>query len=502
MIKVFLLYPDKDFDPDQTLPPNAANLIQDMALQLVFEAMAANDEYLENVIQRVVLSSLNEETTIRYRQEILQDCLLNPDVIQQLYAVPLEFLERKRKHWLWVSSNRSSPASILDSAQQMLEASLDLLWQLRRIADEHAGEFNSAGFERFFSMIQRELDDAYLATVEQQVRALRFPNGILLSARLGMGNEGTNYILCKPKDDGRGLVRRMLAKKTPVYTYTLQPRDDNGARMLEALWNRGIARAANAVAQAAEHIESFFNVLRRELAFYIGCLNLHRRLQALGTPVTYPRVVPDGEEHLLSCEGLYDITLALATQQKVVGNEVLAQGKDLVLITGANQGGKTTFLRSIGQAQIMMQCGMFVPAVSFSANTVSGIFTHFKREEDQNMQSGKFEEELKRMSEIVDYVKPGGLILCNESFSSTNEREGSEIAWQIVSGLLEKQVQIFYVTHLYEFASRFYQTKTANVLFLRAERLPDGTRTFKQKQGEPLESSSGLDLFHKIFRSG
>jgi len=498
MMKVFLLHPERDFDSSRGLPPNTAELTQDLELNTLFEAMAQRDEFLFGVARQVVLSSLDEIDTIHYRQEILKDCLEHPDVIRKIYRIPLEFMERKRSQWLWISTRYSGPSSILSSAQKMLESSLDLLWRLRKIADTYAGIFSSRGFHRFFAMIQQELDDEYLAVVERHVKALRFPDGVLLSAQLGMGNEGTNYVLCKPNGADQNWVRRLFDRKSPVYSYTLHPRDDHGARVLGDLRDRGVARAANAVAQAADHIESFFKVLQLELAFYIGCLNLHEQLQQMGAPVTFPQPAP-ADERRLSCKGLYDVTLALTMKQTVVGNDVAADGKSLVMITGPNQGGKTTFLRSIGPAQLMMQCGMFVPAESFSANLCTGLFTHFKRAEDKTMESGKFQEELKRMSAIVDFLTPNALILCNESFAATNEREGSEIAWQIVSALLERRVKVFYVTHLYELARRFYEKPGADALFLRAERLPDGTRTFKLREGEPLETSYGVDVYHKIF---
>ena len=99
------------------------------------------------------------------------------------------------------------------------------------------------------------------------------------------------------------------------------------------------------------------------------------------------------------------------------------------------------------------------------------------------------------MSTIVDYLTPNALLLLNESFAATNEREGSEIARQIVNALLEKGIKVYYVTHLYEFARSFYGD---NVLFLRAERLPDGRRTFRLKEAGPLETSYGVDLHRKI----
>ncbi|MER8376745.1 hypothetical protein NKH19_22355 [Mesorhizobium sp. M1338] len=64
----------------------------------------------------------------------------------------------------------------------------------------------------------------------------------------------------------------------------------------------------------------------------------------------------------------------------------------MVVITGANQGGKSTFLRGVGLAQLMMQCGMFVPA-AFCGSVCDGVFTHYKRGEDATMKSGKLDEE-------------------------------------------------------------------------------------------------------------
>ena len=191
----------------------------------------------------------------------------------------------------------------------------------------------------------------------------------------------------------------------------------------------------------------------------------------------------------------------MTMKQKVVGNKINADYQDLVIITGANQGGKSTFLRSIGLAQLMMQCGMFVPAESFSANVCCGLFTHYKREEDASMESGKFDEELSRMSAIIGAISSDALILFNESFAATNEREGSEIARQIVSALLEQRIKVFFVTHLYEFAHSFYDKKMENAIFLRAERQQDGSRTFKLSQGEPLPTSYGQDLYQKVFES-
>ena len=495
-MNVFLMYPDRDFTPDQVLPSNDAALIQDLELIVLFEAMAQGDRYLFEVANQVVLSSLDAPDTIRYRQEILQDCLQNSEVIRQIYQIPIQALETKQRLWMGIFTR--SPSGILSSAGTMLEMYVAFLGLLKQIADEHASKFESAGFRRFLTMIQSELDDDYFAVVTGHLEALKFRRGVTLSAELGFGNEGANYILRKPNPDKQNLIERITGPKATVYSYTLHPKDDHGASALADLMDRGLNLVANAVAQASDHINSFFSLLRQELAFYIGCLNLSEQLTTLGEPITIPQPAPASQDRL-SFKGLYDIGLALTVKEKVVGNDLQADKKNLVLITGANQGGKSTFLRSIGLAQLMMQCGMFVPAEYYSANVCKRIFTHYKREEDSSMTRGKFDEELSRMSDIIDQITPHSMVLFNESFAATNEREGSEIARQITSALLDLKVKVFYVTHLYELAHRYYDDKINSALFLRAERKASGERTFRVIEGEPMQTSFGMDVYQEIF---
>ncbi|PZR98272.1 MAG: DNA mismatch repair protein MutS [Chloroflexi bacterium] len=238
--------------------------------------------------------------------------------------------------------------------------------------------------------------------------------------------------------------------------------------------------------------------LRAELAFYVGCLNVHAQLSEKGEATCFPVPLPPGNP-VLSAQGLYDVCLALRIEARVVGNDVNADSKWLVMITGANQGGKSTFLRSVGLAHLMMQCGMFVSAESFRANVCDGVFTHFKREEDVGMKSGKLDEELHRMSDIAGRITPNCILLCNESFVATNEREGSEIARQVLRALIEASVKVVFVTHLFDLAHGFYLQEMDTVLFLRAERQAGGQRTFKLIEGEPLPTSYGEDSYRRVF---
>ncbi|HZU68760.1 MAG TPA: hypothetical protein VFA09_15890 [Ktedonobacteraceae bacterium] len=495
-MKAFLLYRDRDFDIQRPLPPNAPALVQDLELSTLFKAMALGDTFLFDVVQKVMLNSLTDLDAIRYRQDILQDCLKNAPIIREIYTLAIEAIEGERKNYLGLLTNY--PSWVLSRSIEVLKMFVELLRKLRQLAGEHVARFESEGFTTFFAMLQRELSEDYLASVQEHLRALKFPHGALISAELGQGNKGTNYTLRKPPDQKQNWVERIFAEKPTTYGFTIDDRDESGSRALSDLKDRGFNLAANALAQSVDHVLSFFQMVKTELAFYLGCMNLYAQLTQMGEPVCFPVPLAAGERsHVF--QGLYDACLALTMKQTVVGNDLEAAGKDLVIITGANQGGKSTFLRSIGLAQVMMQSGIFVPAESFSANVCAALFTHYKRKEDASMKSGKLDEELSRMSAIIDMITPNAMVLLNESFAATNEREGSEIARQIVSALVERRVEVFFVTHLYEFAHGFYQQRKGNVLFLRADRQADGRRTFKLIEGEPLQTSFGEDVYHKVF---
>jgi DNA mismatch repair ATPase MutS len=197
------------------------------------------------------------------------------------------------------------------------------------------------------------------------------------------------------------------------------------------------------------------------------------------------------------CRNLRDVCLALTMGRNVIGNEVDGNDKPLIVITGANRGGKSTFLRSVGLAQLMMQCGMFVTADFFGSSLHTGLFTHYKRREDRAMRSGKFDEELVRMNWIADHIRRRAMVLFNESFAATNEREGSEVAVQIVSALLENDVTVLFVSHMYQLTRSFLNSD--RVLFLRADRDDDGIRSFRLREAKPLSNSFGADLYRDIF---
>jgi DNA mismatch repair ATPase MutS len=296
----------------------------------------------------------------------------------------------------------------------------------------------------------------------------------------------------------RSLLERITPSGPASYGFTIADRDEYGMQALGELRGRGIALAANALAQSTDHVLRFFDVLRAELGFYVSCLNLHDQLLSTGLATCLPDPLQPHERGI-TARGLCDPALALHLRAPPVASDIDADGTQLIIVTGANQGGKSTFLRSIGLAQLMMQAGMFVTAHALRAPASRGVFTHFKREEDPTMTRGKLEEELDRMSTIADQISSGSLLLCNESFAATNEQEGSEVAREVIRAMTEADVRAVFVTHLYDLAETLHRQRLAGAVFLRAEREPDGRRTFRIVPGEPLSTSYGQDSYRRIF---
>ena len=494
-MKAYLMHRDADVDLDATPVWNEQDLTGDLEIDTVLAAMAGGDPFLADVARRTLLAGLHDPEAIRYRQDVLADFLAQPAVLNEMYTVAVEAITGERQ--VYPGSLFRSPEITLHRSVQVLTLFRPLLSRLRAVADTHGDSVRSEGLTRFLRMLTEELDDAYFREVDDHLRRLAFGNGVLISAGLGAGLAGTDHTLRKPAVDTRRWFERLLAQGPPSFTYTVPDRDEGGFRALGELRVRGIDLVADALAQSTEHILAFFRMLRTELGFYLACVNLHDQLVARGNPTCFP--VPATTGLTVVCEGLYDPSLALTTDQSVVGNDVDARDGRLIVVTGANQGGKSTFLRSVGLTQLMAQAGMFAPARALQMSLSTGVFTHCRREEDATMTSGKLDEELTRMSAVVDHLTPGALMLSNESFAATNEREGSQIARAILQALIEAGIHVVVVTHLYDLAHRLYIDRTPGAVFLRAPRTDDGRRTFHLEPGEPLPTSYGKDVFRQVF---
>jgi len=493
-VRVHLLFPDRDADVGATLPQGAADLIADLDLEPVLEAMRP-DPRLGDLCGSVLLRPLADPATIAWRQHVLADALADPTAMRTLFALAGEALQSQ--HSIWMYAGRTAE-SLLSRAIHGLRALLPVLRRLSSFAAARLPSARSDGLAQLYRRLVEELDTGYLDEMAALLAQLEFPEGVLTRARLdASGLLGSLELLAPARGRrpwwavfGFGPPRRLR--------FTLAERDESGARALAELRDDAIHDVAATLSRSCDHVVGFFRQLRGESGFYVGCLQLHERLAAWGVPTCWPVPAPAGSS--LSASALCCLSHAVRAGEAPVPNDLAGPEVGLAVVTGANQGGKTTFLRSVGCAQLLLQAGVFAPATSYRASLAPAIHTHFRRAEDDDLASGKLEEELIRMSRIVDRCRPGDLLLMNESFASTDEVEGTYLAADIVDALLDHGVRVLVVTHFHRLA-RHYRGRPGTT-FLTAERTADGRRSYRVVPGDPVATSHGRDLYEQVFGPG
>jgi len=494
-MNVFLMYPDRDFDMEKELAEYTGDLCQDLDFNVVFDVMGGGDSGIRKIAETAMLLPMSDAEEILYRQDVLKDCLAFPEVVQQLYGLSSEVIDKESKNYL--NFFKSYPEQILGRSVNVLELFSEALGKLRGIAEKNISSFQSKGFRNFFGSMISELNSDYMSQMKRYLKMLKFPNGIHAGTSLESGLHAEKYVLHSGASQKQNIFGSLLGKKGRYFTYTISDQDSSQERGLSSLKDRALADVASAVLASCSFILNYFHSLKNELSFYLGCLNLHRHLLKLGVTTCFPGI-QGGSEKGISTDSISNLGLVLAAQNKISTNNLEAKDRKLVIITGANQGGKTSFLKSIAQAQIMMQCGMFVAAHSYIGSVTTGIYTHFTREEDASMTSGKLDEELTRMSRLVDEMSPGSIVFFNDSFASTNEREGSEIAKQIINALLACDITVYVVTHFYQLSHGYEKLDDPSFFFLRADRDQSGARSYKILPGLPKKTGFSQDIYKQI----
>lgn len=463
----------------------------DLGLDELYAAMALGDKFIGQVVKAVVPASLTDVDVIRYRQSVLGDFLTTPDMLHDLFALATEAVAVRR----WGSGRGGTPRVKLGLARQPLEELAVYLRKLRQTCEKYAGACTSDGLTRLCAALTDLLDEQYLVTLSEHLESLDFADyGIMFSATLGAGNKPYRVMLHEPPKE---VKRTLFGSRRDGTAFEATSDFELPNDPLMAVIEPPLDAVAEVVSRATDNVQEFFRSLRAELAFYLGCLNLHDRLRRAGVPICFPEPAVGGGP-VLRAEELRDTSLCLSSNT-VVGNSIDAVGHTLLVVTGANSGGKSTFLRSVGVAQLMMQAGMFVTAGAFTADVREGVFTHFVQPEDPSMTHGRLDEELARVREITDELRAGAMVLFNEPFASTNDQEAGAIADPIVTALLDSGVKVLIVTHLYDFVRRRYDAGYRSDIFLRAERAPDGRRTYRLAVGAPEATSHGQDIFARIF---
>lgn len=536
-MKAYLLYPQKEWI--NTKPYfDEKSVIQDLGLRILYmmaarkvimegekvKAIDKPDLFIEETMKKMLVVPLESTEEIVYRQEILQDCLENPQFIVGLYELCQEVLKgwdnlgRRAKEKV---GNRNSMANLLTDIR-LLQLFVHGLKRIKELLAEYDGVLKSQGLlalkERLYQVFPDKLQEELFQIIEdifffaqdpeaeERVREVVKRPRVVLKCSLGGGLKLQNFRLeevstvekkYRNPNSAISKVQGYLQSRTPdsVTIREDSPMQEQAAHM-EFEVVQYIMTYCNTF---STRFHSFFDQLCLQTAFYRGAVNLKDHMNRFQLETCLPTV---GDQGTLRFEDLKEVVMCMEQRIVAVGNTCDLEDTMLLIVTGANQGGKSTFLRSIGIAQVMMQCGLMVTAKSFESGIFPALFTHFTRREDSEMNSGRLDEELGRMSRIIDNLGERSMILLNESFATTTEKEGSVIAYDIVKALTEAGVKILTVTHLLSFAQRMYDEAGGGqgIEFFSAQRLEDGRRTFKMIQHAPELTSFGLDLYERIVR--
>lgn len=537
-MNVNLLFADREWGSQSTYY-DCAGIVQDLKLDVLFDTAAygfvmkngkvmyleREDEYVSEVIRKVMLCPLVNGADVVYRQTVLKDCLKNEDFIKYLYKISSNVSEQWNqlgKNGKTAGSSETKSGLINDiRAMRMLVSAVS---EVRALAPKYKACLTSKGLLALFDGIDKEfsveyeeqlvkvLDDMTFFVDTQQTKIdsstyKSFEPMIEVNCTLSDGLKLEMKELEEFKTVERIKLIGMLAKIRGQYNKLVPNRISlykneeiyTDVKELEFKLVSYVMASCSSILKSLDH---FFEQLRFQTAFYIGGLNLIHHMERYKLDYCFPRV---GECDALCFDELKEMVMAIENHGGMIANSGKHDGKKLMIITGANQGGKTTFLKSLGIAKVLMQSGLTVCAKKFESELSSGIFTHFSRREDSAMNSGKLDEELRRMDRIIGHVDKKSLVLMNESFASTTEKEGSEIMEGIVSALHERGIKIYTVTHLLSFAKDMFEKQEKNadsdMAFLCAERLEDGTRTFRMVPHSPELSSFGLELYDQIIGS-
>lgn len=221
----------------------------------------------------------------------------------------------------------------------------------------------------------------------------------------------------------------------------------------------------------------------REIQFYLAYLQCMVLGRKRGLHFCYPVISETNRE--ISGEDGCDLALQLSLpEQKVVGNTFSWQGRErMMIVTGPNQGGKTTFARMVGQLMYLASLGLPVAARQAEFFLPDHIFTHFERQEAEVTQNGKLQDDIIRIHEILPQLTQKSFLIINEMFASTTLSDAVALGRLIMQAISARDTFCIYVTFLEELAT--FNEKTISMVseiaadqetrtYRLGRRVPDG----------------------------
>lgn len=472
-----ILYPTTRDTRQET--PNAPSFLADLNLDQVIDAIVARKQ--EYDLRPFFYTPLTDPDTIQYRHEVMQD-LESESLLGSVRA----FAER-----MVVMRRHLGSLAKLDYASHkqgwFLEAALVYCEAVSGLArDLDQAQLRSRGFAGFHSYLTDYVASEGFVTLSED--ATRVKAG-LLAIRYCTVINGLRVRVRKYDDevDYSAEVLKTFDKfaQGTAKDYRFGLSTAVGMNYVEAqivaclakLHPEAFANLDEFCGRHASFLDETVRAFDREIQFYVSYLEFAARFRRVGLEFCYPQISETKEIH--SRDG-FDLALAnklVKDSAPVVCNDFYLQGQErVIVVSGPNQGGKTTFARAFGQLHYLASIGCPVPGSEARLFLFDRLLTHFEREEDIANLRGKLQDDLVRIHAALEQATPNSILILNEVFSSTTLQDAVFLSQEIMARIVDLDCLCVWVTFVDEMAA--FSEKTVSMVSTVVRDNP-ATRTFK-----------------------